>query len=169
MENADEAAVKAAKDMIAKDSVFDLELHEWFRQPNCPYPEIGGYDEWLDRMLDRVAGDISEDKSAEMMFAALMVDTLGLPEAYEVAECAVESETQRAEAIESYAQGSRAVAEIWAMGRDRNELDDLAGRIRENMEGQGYRTVITYDDECDNEAVVTASMGLAAYLKRARG
>ena len=158
--------VKAARAKALKGARLRKELKEWFnRKGDCPDPEITDFNEWVERLADRLAGWIKDDKlvTVENLVTALKVQAIGDCNAIRFARKA-EKDGWKTD-TNCYIEEGIVYASVWLSGDDAKSTEKRADAIAEKFRALGYATDVWIDEEEDTDVTVNACLDFPLYVE----
>ena len=140
-------------------------LEEWFnRKGDCPDPEITDFNEWVERLADRLAGWIKDDKlvTVENLVSALRVQADADPWAKFFAVRA-RMDGWKTDTCCNVEDGM-VYASVWLSRTEKDKTDKRADEIAGEFRKLGYTADIWVDEEEDTDYTVNAVIDFAGFL-----
>lgn len=162
--NTSKKMVQDARAKAMKSAPLRKELKDWFdRKGCCPDPEITDFKEWVERLADRLAGWIKNDKlvTVENLVTALKVQAIGDANAIRFARKA-EKDGWKTD-TNCYIEEGIVYASVWLSGNDAKATEKRADAMAEKFRALGYATDVWIDE--DKDVTVNACLDFPLYVE----
>lgn len=165
--NTNMKTIKAARAKALKSARLRKELKDWFnRKGDCPDPEISDFKEWVERLADRLAGWIKDDKlvTVENLVTALKVQAIGDANALRLAKKATRAgyETD----TNCYIEEGVVFANVWIASDSFEKTEKRADGIAAEFRKAGYSAELWVDEEDNRACTVNAQIDFKLYVKK---
>lgn len=155
--------VKCAMAKIRNDKELMSVMKGMFQlKGRIPHAEITDFNEWIETLCKDV---VIEDKVLDYLniYWAVRITIMGTEESKSVAK-ELEGEAEVCD-INDYEEDGHVYAHIWIKGSDEN-IESLAEKAKQRYREMGFGIWISYDEEMDGEATVTAVKPLGDYINQ---
>lgn len=157
-----EIDMENVRKLVLIDEVLNRGLRNWHMRIRG-YPRCNlGFDDWLDGLLDKVAGAVGDSATDEMVYEAVNLHTLGDVFAVKAQKMAELHGLQSD--ICCYVEDNQVSSSVYVFGKWLSAHKAMGDAIANMLKELGYETYVMPDDVDENNVVVSATIDFPKYL-----